>query len=47
MSSDGKEHIIPRSDIREMRVSSVSLMPTGLLDALKEERGSNDLLRLC
>src|SRR6185295_3789715 len=38
MTADGKEHVIPRGDIREMRVSSVSLMPTGLIDALKEEQ---------
>jgi putative heme-binding domain-containing protein len=38
MTADGKEHVLPRSEIREMRVSSVSLMPTGLLDALKEEQ---------
>lgn len=40
---DGKETVIPRSDIKELRASSVSLMPSGLLDSLKDG-GVRDLL---
>jgi type 1 glutamine amidotransferase len=34
--ADGNEQIVPRKEVSEMRPSSVSLMPTGLLDGLKE-----------
>ena len=37
VGADGKESGFPRSDLRELRPSSISLMPAGLLDALKEE----------
>ena len=32
--ADGKENIVARSDVRELRISSVSLMPAGLLEGL-------------
>jgi putative heme-binding domain-containing protein len=32
VGADGKEHAVPRAEIKTLRVSSVSLMPTGLLD---------------
>ncbi len=38
LGADGKETIFRPTDAKEMRVSSVSLMPTGLVDALKEEQ---------
>jgi putative heme-binding domain-containing protein len=36
VAADGQEHAIPRKDLREFKPSSVSLMPTGLLDSLNE-----------
>jgi putative heme-binding domain-containing protein len=38
IGADGKETQFHPTDVKEMRPSSVSLMPTGLLDALKEEQ---------
>jgi putative heme-binding domain-containing protein len=35
-TADGKETVVQRSDVKELRASSVSLMPSGLLDTLKE-----------
>jgi len=34
--ADGKEAVLHRGDVKELRASSVSLMPSGMLDALKE-----------
>jgi putative heme-binding domain-containing protein len=36
LTIDGKEVVLKRTDLRALRASSVSLMPTGLTDALKE-----------
>jgi len=36
VGADGKETAVPRAEVRELRVSSVSLMPTGLLDGMGE-----------
>ena len=36
ITADAKEHAVRRADVSEMRPSGVSLMPTGLLDVLKE-----------
>jgi putative heme-binding domain-containing protein len=33
---DGKETVVQRGDVKELRASAVSLMPSGLLDTLKE-----------
>ena len=38
ISADGKENIFRRVEVKELRASSVSLMPTGLVDTLKEEQ---------
>jgi len=38
VGSDGHEQLIGRSDVKELRPSTVSLMPTGLLAGLKEEQ---------
>jgi putative heme-binding domain-containing protein len=38
ISADGKENIFHRAEVKELRASSVSLMPTGLIDTLKEEQ---------
>jgi len=35
---DGKETILRRAEVRELRPSTVSLMPSGLLDALNESQ---------
>ncbi|HYT60935.1 MAG TPA: ThuA domain-containing protein [Haliangiales bacterium] len=43
LGADGKELIFRPTEVKEMRVSSVSLMPTGLIDGLKEEQ-VHDLL---
>ena len=37
-TADGKETVLARADVKELRASSVSLMPSGLLDALKESQ---------
>ena len=37
IGADGKETSLQQTEIKEMRASAVSLMPTGLLDNLKEE----------
>ncbi|NOS68874.1 MAG: c-type cytochrome [Verrucomicrobia bacterium] len=36
VGADGKEQVVPRAEIKQLRVSAVSLMPTGLLDGLGE-----------
>ena len=36
LGADGKETVVLQKDLRELRASAVSLMPTGLLDGLKE-----------
>jgi putative heme-binding domain-containing protein len=36
VGADGKESVFPRAGVKELRPSTVSLMPTGLLDALNE-----------
>jgi putative heme-binding domain-containing protein len=36
VDADGKETVAPRADIKEMQPSSVSLMPVGLLEGLKD-----------
>ena len=36
VGSDGKEQLVRRKDVSEMRPSTVSLMPSGLLDGLKD-----------
>ena len=41
--NDGKQTIIPRADIDEIRPSASSIMPVGLLGAIGEER-TRDLL---
>jgi putative heme-binding domain-containing protein len=33
---DGKETVVPRKNLKELHASSVSLMPSGLVDGLKE-----------
>lgn len=38
LGADGKETHFRPTEVREMRVSAVSLMPTGLIDGLKEEQ---------
>jgi putative heme-binding domain-containing protein len=38
IGADGRETRFLPTDVKELRVSSVSLMPTGLLDALKAEQ---------
>jgi putative heme-binding domain-containing protein len=38
LGADGKETSFRPTEVKEMRVSGVSLMPTGLLDGLKEEQ---------
>jgi len=43
IGADGKERGFRPTDVKEMRVSSVSLMPTGLVDGLKDEQ-MRDLL---
>lgn len=43
VGADGKENIVARGDVGELRISSVSLMPTGLLDGLSETQAA-DLL---
>lgn len=35
-TADGKETVVQRSDVKELRASAISLMPSGLLDTLKE-----------
>ncbi|MDQ6630592.1 MAG: PQQ-dependent sugar dehydrogenase, partial [Verrucomicrobiota bacterium] len=35
---DGKETVVARKNLKELRANSVSLMPSGLLDNLKEEQ---------
>lgn len=35
-TADGKETVLQRGEVKELRASSVSLMPSGLLEALKE-----------
>ena len=37
-TADGKETILQRAGVKDLRASSVSLMPSGLLDALKESQ---------
>ncbi len=37
ISADGHERIVPRSQIIRLQVSTVSLMPAGLVETLKEE----------
>ncbi|MHB8523518.1 MAG: ThuA domain-containing protein [Limisphaerales bacterium] len=36
VGADGREMKVPRADMQELRVSAVSLMPTGLLDGLND-----------
>ena len=36
IGADGKETLVARVDVRQLRPSAVSLMPSGLLDSLKE-----------
>jgi len=36
VGADGKERAVPRAEIKELRVSAVSLMPSGLLDGMNE-----------
>ena len=36
VGADGKERAVPRAEIRELRASAVSLMPTGLMEGLNE-----------
>ncbi len=36
VAADGREQRIPRGELKELRPSSVSLMPTGLLDGLND-----------
>jgi putative heme-binding domain-containing protein len=43
LGADGQETRFRPTDVKELRVSSISLMPAGLLDALKEEQ-VDDLL---
>jgi hypothetical protein len=38
IGADGKENIFRRAEVKELRASSVSLMPSGLVDTLKEEQ---------
>ncbi len=38
LTTDGKENILRRSDVKDLAPSSISLMPGGLLDALKEDQ---------
>jgi putative heme-binding domain-containing protein len=38
LGADGREELVPRNEVDEMRPSAVSLMPTGLLDGLKESQ---------
>ena len=35
VGADGKERAVPRAEIKALRVSSVSLMPAGLLNATR------------
>lgn len=35
---DGKETVVPRKNLKELHASSVSLMPSGLLDGVKESQ---------
>jgi len=37
-TADGKEIVLPRANVKELRPSSVSLMPPGLLDGIKESQ---------
>jgi putative heme-binding domain-containing protein len=37
-TADGKETVLPRGEVKELRASSVSLMPSGLLETLKESQ---------
>ena len=43
IGADGKELAVPRANVKEMRPSAVSLMPSGLLEGLKESQ-TRDLL---
>ena len=43
IGADGKETVLKRTEVRSLEPSAVSLMPTGLLDGLKEGQ-VNDLL---
>lgn len=36
VGADGKERAVPRAEIKELRASSVSIMPTGLLNGLSD-----------
>jgi len=38
VGSDGKEQLVRRDDVSAMRPSAISIMPTGLLEGLKEEQ---------
>jgi putative heme-binding domain-containing protein len=38
VTANGKENILRRSEVKELAPSSISLMPTGLLDSLKEDQ---------
>ena len=38
VGSDGKEQVVQRLDVTDLRPSTVSLMPTGLLEGLKESQ---------
>jgi putative heme-binding domain-containing protein len=37
-TADGKDTVLPRADVKDLRASAVSLMPSGLLDAHKESQ---------
>ena len=37
LDATGQRHVIQRKDIRSMNVSALSVMPVGLIDALKHE----------
>lgn len=43
LGADGKETVVAQKDVKDLRASAVSLMPSGLLDGLKEG-GVRDLL---
>lgn len=43
ISADGHERIVPRHQIKQLQVSTISLMPSGLLEGLKDEE-TRDLL---
>src|SRR5206468_11991782 len=38
VGSDGKEQLARRDDVSDMRPSAISLMPTALLDGLKDDQ---------